>query len=418
MNVSLNFTEVTGSVLIPPSKSMMQRVCAAALLHQGKTIVRNYGTSKDDEAAITIIKDLGATVHFTTNEMIVESSGTITGGGNINCGESGLSARLFTPIAALGNRPVLITGNGSLPGRPMQFFKDVLEPLGVKMEGFTGYIPFIAEGPLQVQDITVDGSLSSQFISGILFAYAAAAKEAVQVTVTDLVSRPYIDLTLEVLTAFGKNITNDNYQRFIINPVVFRPANDIQLSIEGDWSSAVFWIAAASIKGSLILTGLEQESVQADKLILEIVQKAGAKLHWQNKKLQISADKLSAFEVDLTNAPDLFPVLAVLAACCKGNSSIKGLHRLVYKESNRAESIFTLLSLLEVDFFLEGDQMMICGKDSFPAINYINPNDHRMAMAGALAAMRCTGEISIHNAEAVEKSYPDFWCHLDTFSKL
>jgi 3-phosphoshikimate 1-carboxyvinyltransferase len=418
MNICLKFKRVSGSLHIPASKSMTQRVCAAALLHKGRSIIRNYGHSDDEQAAIEIIQNLGAEVSLPrSGVMVIDSEGSIQNAQRIDCRESGLSARLFTPIAALYGHPVTIAGKDSLIRRPMHFLADVLQQLNVSITDFNGHIPFSLCGPLQAKNIVVDGSLSSQFISGLLFAFAHAAKEKTEIEVKNLVSKPYIDLTLEVLALFGKKINHHNYEIFTIEPDSFYEVGVPDISIESDWSSAAFWIAAASISGALSLTGLNRKSAQADKIILEIVERVGASVNWENDILHINSGNLNAFNADLENAPDLFPVLAVLAACCNGDCKLTGLHRLIHKESNRAESITHLLSELGVPFSVELDTLIISGPTQLKSIQYNCPNDHRMAMAAALVSMRGTGVVEILNAECTDKSYPDFWKHIARFGQ-
>ena len=207
MNVIVDFKNISGRILVPASKSVSQRACAGALLHCGQTTIYNIGKSDDELAALNITQALGANVAKNGNTVHINSNGFPLGDCSINCKESGLSARLFTPIAALSKQQVLITGSGSLLQRPMHFFKETLEPLGVTFDGFSGNIPFKICGPLMPKNVIVDGHLSSQFISGLLFAFAAAAKEKVCIEVHNLVSKPYIDLTLEMLSVFCQEDT-------------------------------------------------------------------------------------------------------------------------------------------------------------------------------------------------------------------
>ncbi|MDI9320785.1 MAG: 3-phosphoshikimate 1-carboxyvinyltransferase [Phycisphaerales bacterium] len=418
MKVSLDFKSISGTISIPPSKSITQRICAAALLHRGQTKIKNIGSSNDEKAAINILQQLGAAIQLKGNEMTILSDSNVRGNTSINCGESGLSARLFIPIAALSNQPITIKGEGSLLQRPMLFFQEVLTQLNVSVTTQGACLPFRVSGPLQAKSILVNGNLSSQFISGLLLALSASATESIILEVDNLVSKPYIDLTLEILSLFGKTIHHQNYHYFHINPSFFSVPQHIEITVESDWSSAAFWIAAATIKGSLVLSGLNQKSNQADKIMLHIIGKIGAKTLWENDVLKISSGDLNAFDADLTDAPDLFPVLAVLAACCDEQSKLTGLHRLAHKESNRAESITQLLAQLAVPFAVEQDTLIIQGVKYFNTIEYDCPNDHRMAMAAALASMRSEGRIQIMNAECVNKSYPDFWKDLTINGKF
>jgi 3-phosphoshikimate 1-carboxyvinyltransferase len=408
MPLSISFKKVAGHIELPASKSMMQRVCAAALLHSGRTTILNYGSSNDDKAALNIIQQLGAIVSYQGLKLTIESKGQILDTPFINCNESGLSARLFTPIAALSKKHLIINGTGSLLKRPLFLFEKILPDLGVQLFDFNGYLPFTIQGPLKAKNILVDGSLSSQFISGLLFAFTTCAKEKATISVTDLTSKPYIDLSLEVLAKFGKPIVNNDYKFFDIDPSIFEEKNDIEVSIESDWSSAAFWIAAATISGAVSLSGLQQDSQQADKKILDVVQIIGANICWDNDLLIIRSNHLNAFEFDANDSPDLFPVLAVLAACCNGESSIKGVHRLIHKESNRSESIAYLLAKIGVLFRIEDNTLYIIGQKKFRSATINSHNDHRIVMAAALASMHCDSTIKIEDYHAVDKSYPEF----------
>lgn len=414
MQATVSGNRLNGAVIIPPSKSMMQRVCAAALLHKGQTIIHNPGTSADDIAALAIVRQLGATVIEDAIAVTITSDGNIHGAGQIDCGESGLSSRLFTPIAALSSQPVIINGHGSLLQRPMQFFADVLPRLNVALPDFNGQLPFAVQGPLQAKDVTVSGALSSQFLSGLLFAFSAAVRQPVTVTVTDLTSRPYIDLTLQVLAAFGKPITNHNYSLFEINPAYFQQPENIAIAIEGDWSSAAALAVAAAIGGQVTLQEMNPQSTQGDKAILDIISTAGGRIVWDGTAVTIAKAPLQAFIYDATNTPDLFPVLAILAACANGQSTIKGLHRLTHKESNRQQSILALLSALGVTAEVQGDTLLINGQPILSACTIHSHNDHRIVMAAAIAALRADGPVIITGAEAVSKSYPAFFTHLQS----
>ena len=231
---------IHGTLTAPASKSSMQRACAAALLHKGTTHIYNAGISNDDKAALDIIQQLGATVHFRNDyiEIVSKGFGSATSENKtINCGESGLSIRMFSPIAALSSSIINIVGEGSLQKRPMDFFDETFPQLEIEIISTEGKLPLQIKGPLQPKDITIDGSLSSQFLTGLLFAFGEAATETATITVINLKSKPYIDLTLNVMENFGYEIVNDNYERFIINPKVNKENEIIKYTVEGDWSS-------------------------------------------------------------------------------------------------------------------------------------------------------------------------------------
>lgn len=411
MQAKCKLHSLRGKVSIPPSKSMMQRVCAAALLHKGTTTIHNPGQSLDDVAALRVVQQLGADFRYinATTSLQIESNGLQPQVDTIQCGESGLAARLFIPIAAMADKAIIITGEGSLLNRPFNIYKEVLPQLGVQIET-DGKLPITVKGPLQPKDVIVDGSLSSQFISGLLFAYAFSASSDVTITVKDLNSKPYVYLTLAILHLFGKNITHADYREFYIHPSAFRAVGDVVYEVEGDWSSAAALMVAAAIDGEVRFEGLSPHSLQADRFILNVLQQAGASIVVGDAHIAISStETLVAFDCNATHCPDLFPVLAILAACCDGESSIAGLGRLAHKESDRAQSISAMLAQLQVPHKLDDDVLHIQGVAQFPTATIDAHNDHRIAMAAAIAALRADGKITIQGAEAVNKSYPRFY---------
>ena len=246
---------VNGVITAPASKSAMQRACALALLHEGRTIICNPGKSNDDLAAIGMIQKLGALIESSEDGLVVESSGVDPVDLAINCGESGLGIRMFAPIAAVSSKEITINGEGSLLNRPMDFFDELFPQLGVAIQSNNGKLPIQIKGPLQPKDISIDGSLSSQFLTGLLIAFAKAATEPVTISVKDLKSKPYIDLTLGMMKEFGYEVKNDNYEKFLVYPSAFdsarslkdAPSTPLRVCVEGDWSGAAFLLVAAAI---------------------------------------------------------------------------------------------------------------------------------------------------------------------------
>ena len=412
MNVKISPSNFNGTQVAPASKSSMQRACAAALLHNGKTLIHNAGISNDDKAAQDIVKQLGAFITENENYVEINSVGfgknTLAENKTINCGESGLSIRMFSPIAALSAQTINIIGEGSLQKRPMDFFDEIFPQLNIKINSTAGKLPIQVTGPLQAKEITIDGSLSSQFLTGLLFAFGEAATEAVCINVIDLKSKPYIDLTLSVMNHFGYKIEHQNHEKFIINPKENLQNKTIEYIVEGDWSSASFLLVAAAIAGSIRLTGLNVHSTQADKAIMEVLKLAGASIKIGGKNIEINKTELQAFEFDATDCPDLFPPIAALASYCKGTSIIKGTHRLAAKESDRAKTIQDVFGKMGIQIILENDVMKIVG-GQINAASVSSHHDHRIAMAAAVAALRATGSIEISDAEAINKSYPQFY---------
>ena len=418
MRVIVSPSAPTGSLSAPSSKSSMQRACAAALLDNGTTIIYNAGISNDDKAALNIIQHLGAKVKYDVDKIIIESKG-FSAADNIenkliSCGESGLSFRMFAPIAALSSGTVILTGSGSLSSRPMKFFDEVFPQLKVNIESNNGFLPLHITGPLQPVNISIDGSLSSQFLTGLLFAFGAAAKEEVTINVNDLKSGPYIDLTLNVMRRFGYNIINKNYRQFLIKPKS-DIENVVEYTVEGDWSSASFLLVAGAVSGAVKVFGLDETSAQADKAILSALISCGAVIKKNENFIEVCKADLKSFKFDATDCPDLFPPLAVLAAYCNGTSIITGTHRLIAKESNRAETLKEIFGKMGIEILLLKDEMHIIGGKIKSAV-VSSHHDHRIAMAAAIAGLGASGPIEIENAESINKSYPQFYNDLKKLS--
>ncbi|MEI6946562.1 3-phosphoshikimate 1-carboxyvinyltransferase [Paraflavisolibacter sp. H34] len=408
-------SQLKGSITAPASKSAMQRACAAALVRKGETVLLNPGISNDDKAALNIISQLGATYEVQDDKVIIRSQGVQPVSNVIDCHESGLSIRMFTSVAALSSETITVKGSGSLSKRPMNFFDEVLPQLGVSCKSRGGYLPLEIKGPLQPKNITVDGSLSSQYLTGLLFAYAAADASDVSIRVTNLNSRPYVDLTLQVLKSFGLKVPqNRNYEEFYFEaaPAQAPQAGPLTYTVEGDWSNAAFLLVGGAVAGDLQLKGMDMNSVQGDKAIVEVLLKAKADLKNEGGVMTIKQSDLQGFEFDATDCPDLFPPLVALASHSAGTSRIKGVHRLTHKESNRAATLQEEFGKLKVPVSFEDDVMVVEGKKGLVATEVSSHNDHRIAMATAVAGLRADKELVITGAEAVNKSYPQFWENL------
>jgi 3-phosphoshikimate 1-carboxyvinyltransferase len=401
----------SGNVRAPRSKSDMQRACAAALLHHGVTIIKDPGRSNDDLAALDVISKLGAMVIDHGKHIEIRSQGVDPHTNEINCGESGLGIRMFTPIAALSSKHLNINGSGSLLKRPMNFFDEIFPKLGISIQSNGGKLPLSIQGPFVASSIEVDGSLSSQFLTGLLMAFSASNASGVTITVNDLKSKPYIDLTLSVLKSFGMKVPRvNNYREFIFDTHDhIQPEGEMIYQVEGDWSGAAFLFVAGAISGKVSIQGMRQNSVQADMKILEAIRDAGAKVSFQDGIYHVEPAALSSFGFDATECPDLFPPLVALAAYCHGVSKIKGIGRLTHKESNRALTLQEVFGKLGVNIELQGDLMLVHGGNTLHGAEVHSHHDHRIAMASAVAALGAEGPVSIIDAEAIDKSYPDFY---------
>jgi 3-phosphoshikimate 1-carboxyvinyltransferase len=427
MRATVHPNSIKGEQVAPASKSSMQRACAAALIHRGTTTILNPGHSNDDLAALDVIQKLGAVVQIeqSSNEkynptsITVHSDGVKPIGTNMNCGESGLGIRMFTPIAALSDQTITISGEGSLLKRPMHFFDTIFPKLGIEIESKDGYLPIQIKGPLKPVNIEVDGSLSSQFLTGLLMAYAASDATNAVIQVKDLKSKPYIDLTLAVLNAFGWNVQHQQYERFefLAHPPL---AAHINYTVEGDWSGAAFLLVAGAIAGPITVKGLQLDSMQADKAVMQALKAAGASIKINEDEIFIGPAKdsaemdtqLKAFEFDATDCPDLFPPLVALAAVCDGVTTLHGVSRLAHKESDRGLTLQTEFAKLGIRIELNQDTMLVYGGTGIHGAEVFSQHDHRIAMACGIAALSADAPITITDAEAVNKSYTDFFLDL------
>ena len=414
MIATIQPSQLSGSVQAPASKSSMQRACAAALVTRGKSIIKNPGHSNDDKAAMDIVQRLGASLVLNNEELVITSKGVDPVLKEINCGESGLSIRMFTPLAGISEKEITINGSGSLATRPMDFFDEVLPQINVKVKSNKGRLPLIIQGPVIPKNITVDGSLSSQFLTGLLMAYAASNASDVSITVTNLKSRPYIDLTLDVMKQFGMKVPeNKNYESFY-----FGSDTDVShltshaYTVEGDWSGGAFLLVAGAIAGNITVKGLDVQSTQADRAVLRALIDCGAGISIELAQIELRPLPLKSFHFNATDCPDLFPPLVALAACCNGTTSIEGASRLTHKESNRALTLQQEFGKMGIEITLQDDLMLIKGGTGIKGAGVHSRHDHRIAMACAVAALKADGEVVIEEADAINKSYPDFYEHL------
>jgi 3-phosphoshikimate 1-carboxyvinyltransferase len=414
MIVTIQPSSISGEINAPTSKSSMQRACAAALLTKGSTQINNAGKSNDDLAALDVISKLGAKVIIQNdNNLTIESEGVKPVSEEINCGESGLGIRMFTPIAALSSKKIIINGSGSLVTRPMSFFDEIFPKLGISIESNNGKLPLRIKGPLKPKEIEVDGSLSSQFLTGLLMSYGAAGAKDVAIHVKNLKSKPYIDLTLDVMKSFGVEVENRDYRAFYF-PAKAGKYRPTEYTVEGDWSGGAFLLVAGAVAGKILVKGLDINSTQADKAIMQAIMSSGANVLIDDTNIEVSPSQLKAFHFDATDCPDLFPPLVALAAYSKGTSVIEGVSRLAHKESDRGSTLQQEFAKFGVEITINKDSMQIQGGLQLRGAVVHSHHDHRIAMACAIAALKADGETTIEEAEAINKSYPDFYRHLET----
>ena len=401
-----------GAVTPPCSKSYAQRALAAALLAPGRTILRGIELCRDTLSAMAAIKLLGAEVEIIDDNTLVINGGLKPRTQTLNVGESGLAARLFTPIAATAGVPITIEGEGTLLHRPMAMMVEPLKELGVAVRDGGGRLPIEVCGPMRGGRITVDGSMSSQFVTGLLIALPVSERDTT-IEVEGAVSTPYIDMTLETLERFGVEVmyNEGDYSQFYIEGGQQYQAVDY--TIESDWSAAATIMVAAAIAGEVTVNNISTLSRQADTAIIRALERAGASIIIEENTITVAHRDLEAFEFDATQCPDLFPALVALAAAAKGVTTLRGVGRLRGKESDRGEVLRSEYAKLGIDIEIDydEDEMRVVG-GQIEAAEVDSHDDHRIAMSLAISALRTDNEIVIKNSDCVSKSYPSFFADL------
>ena len=411
MKKTVSASSVCAVLDAPASKSYAQRAVAAALLADGTSELHRMDLCDDTEAALEVARRLGADICFNGRHCAIKG-GLNPQSATLNIGESGLSTRLFTPIAALCTYPMTITGHGSILNRPIVAMEEPLRGLGAVVSSKEGFLPVDIQGPLCGGDITVDGAHGSQFLTGLLMSLPLAKNDST-IRVQNLASKPYIDMTIEVAKAFGIELSHENYELFYVRggqsyvPAVY--------AVEGDWSSASCLLVAGAVAGGITINNLNPNSLQADQALVYALERAGAMIESDGNTYHVKKKKLRAFEFDATDCPDLFPALVALAANCEGHTVLKGTKRLTHKESDRARTLADVFGALGIRVDLSEEDAMIVEGGAITGGEVSSHNDHRIAMAAAVAGLTASGPVVIDNADAVSKSYPGFW---DDFSKI
>ena len=413
MNVRLKPEEVHGTVSSPPSKSMTHRAYICSSLATGMSTVLKPLISDDTDATRNLLEALG--INFTGLPKGVEiHGGTLRKPqGDLYCRDSGTTLRLMTPICSLIEGAVRLTGGESLSKRPIGPLLDGLTQLNVKCESNDGYPPVTIHGTGVINGGTVyiPGDISSQFISALLLV-APLAEEPVNIELTTpLESKPYVQMTLDFQRKYGVNVNAaEDYSRFTIPQGQYSPA---VFHVEGDWSSASFLLVSGSLAGEVTVQNLDLNSSQADAEIVQILESMGAILSFGENQITVVKSPLEALSYDISDSPDLFPIVAALCSKADGESIISGTRRLKFKESDRAAAMKEGLTRMGIQVVQSDDEFRVQGGD--PAGATIDPrNDHRIAMAFAVLGLSARGETIIEDAECVSKSYPGFWKDLES----
>lgn len=407
MNIKIYPSQVHGSIKAPASKSYTHRVLFCSALANGRSIVRNPLLCSDVDATINALRSVGVEV-YVNNESIIVDGGELAQPQNpINCIESGTTMRFTVGLCSLINGKSIITGSKSLLRRPIKPLVDALNVLGAKCTCINGLPPVTVEGVLRGGNVLVDSSLSSQFISSIMI---AAPKSSIGVKIRSLVepvSKPYILITLDVMNSFNVSVRYSNDLKFIsVERQSYTPKD---FTVEGDWSSAAILLVLGVVGGMTTVQGLNMNSFQGDKSIVDLLKLINIPVEIGNNYVSVTKHLVKPFEFNVSDTPDLFPILCVLSACSIGTCRLYGVDRLRFKESDRVAAMADGLMKMGVNVALSSDHIAIKGGRVMGGVTIDSYNDHRIAMAFTVLATIADNPIIIKNAECVSKSYPSFW---------
>ena len=377
MDVRITPALLNGSVTPPPSKSMAHRAILAMLLAEGEGAISNPAESQDIEAT----RRCAAALKADGPDPPL-----------LDCGESGSTLRFLLPVALALRGGGRFTGQGRLMERPQRPYFDIFDEKGVCYEHKDGFLT--VRGRLTPGEYCLPGNVSSQFVTGLLYALPLLEGDSEIVLTSPLESRGYVDMTLETLKQFGVTAENRNYERFIVPGGQSFQARDV--SIEADWSQAAFWLTAGALGNPVQTTGLNEHSTQGDRIIRTHIDR-------------LTRETGGTVEIDVSDCPDLLPPLAVLSAFHSGTVRLANAARLRFKESDRLSTAARLIAGLGGQAEEGPDSLTVSGTRLLDGGAVDGANDHRIVMAAAIAATRCAGPVTILGAEAVRKSYPDFW---------
>lgn len=410
----INPSELCGEVKIPPSKSLQHRAIIAAAFSSGESYINNVEFSKDIEATCRILNNLGVTIDKKDHGVKVKSKGNFKViNKTLNCGESGSTLRFTIPMGCINGEEVIFEGEGKLKERPLEPYYSIFRQQGIFYENHQGNLPLRIHGKLKPDVFNIPGDISSQFITGLLYTLPVLKGDSVINIEGNLQSKSYVDLTLQMLKKFSINIENKNYEKFYISGN--QKYKNCNYRVEGDFSQAAFWIGAGVINGNIKIKDLNLSTMQGDKSIIDIVKKMGGDISIEKETISVKKSNLKGIEIDASQIPDLVPILAVIASLSQGTTRIVKAGRLRIKESDRLKAITEGINKLGGEVYEGEDYLIIEGKSMLEGGEVDSFNDHRIAMALAIASLKCKFPVIINNSEAVNKSYPQFYEH---FKKL
>lgn len=409
MTEIFNCPRLSGQVPAISSKSEAHRALICAALSDKPSDITCTYTNNDILATVSCLNSLGADISYKNGVFHIEPIYEPVADARLDCGESGSTLRFMLPIVAALGVHASIYMSGRLPQRPLSPLYELLSDNGARLSK-QGSVPLEVSGRFVGGDYTIAANISSQFISGLLFALPLCSTLST-ITLTDKIeSEDYISMTLDAQRRFSVDIKQDGAKFIIDAGQRYSPKGNV--CIGGDWSNAAFFLCAGALsEDGVCVSGLDLSSHQGDKRILDVLKSMGADITAKNDSVTVKRGELKGIELDASNIPDLVPIIATVASVSRGKSVIYNAGRLRLKESDRIESVCNMLSSLGSDITHTDDGMVIYGKESLAGGRVDSCSDHRIAMSAAIASTVCKNAVVIDNFEAVNKSYPDFKKH-------
>ncbi|MFP3950672.1 MAG: 3-phosphoshikimate 1-carboxyvinyltransferase [Candidatus Bathyarchaeia archaeon] len=407
MKVKVRGSEVDGFLSAPPSKSLTHRALLCSAMASGSSVIRRPLISDDTMATREVLDSLGIDISGNRLKWKVQSGVPRPPEHPLFCYESGTTLRFMTAFCALIDGECELIGGPSLSRRPMEPLLSGLRQLGIQCESCDGELPVkVYGGGLKGGEVEISGDISSQFISALLLVAPKAEEDIILRLTTQLESKPYVDLTIDVQEKYGVHVSASKNMEYF--EICSQEYSSTDYNVEGDWSSAVFPMAAAALTGKVIVNDLELDSKQPDSAFMKVLTDMGIKYRSGCDGISVERGHPTGFNIDLSDTPDLFPVLTAMAAAADGVSEFRGLSRLRYKESDRILAMMEGLKRMGIEVNSLDEGMNIEGGE--PKGGIIDPkNDHRIAMAFTVLGLMAEGETTIIDAECVSKSYPGFW---------
>lgn len=399
-------TSIKGEVEVPPSKSLSHRALICASLSKGKSVIDNVLLSEDIKATMKSLETIGAKFEVEGSSIIVTGVKKLKyNGEDVDCNESGSTIRFLIPILSLSKKEVTFTGKESLINRPFEIYENIFKEDGNSFDIKENKI--MVNGSIKARDYYIDGNVSSQFFSGLLFALPLLKSDSNLYYNGTLESKSYIDLTIEMLEHFGIDIQEINNGYHIPGNQTYRSTD---YYVEGDFSQSAFHLVAGVINGFIKVNNLSHDSKQGDKQIVDIIKHMKGKIIYTENGYTAEKTQTYGTTIDISDCPDLAPIIALLGSVSKGTTTITNISRLRLKESDRVESTVTTLSKLGANISVKDEEIIIYGKKTLKGgVTLDSYNDHRIAMMITVAGLVCEQEVALLRPLAVNKSYPHFF---------